>query len=117
MTEKRILKHTVSYDEGLVQALKDPEEARAYLEIALDEYEASGETDGLRLALLDVAQAQGGLDEVAKRSDLNREHLYRLLSGPSGPKFDNLMVVLVALGFRLRLDFTDLSGIARAVQR
>ncbi len=53
MTKKQVLKHTVSYEEGLLKALKDPEEARAYLEVALDECEASGETDGLLLALRD----------------------------------------------------------------
>ena len=46
MNEKQVLKHTVSYDEGLLKALKDPKEARAYLEVALDECEASGEIDG-----------------------------------------------------------------------
>lgn len=61
MTKKQVLKHTVSYEEGLIEALKDPEEARAYLEVALDECEASGKTDGLLLALRDVAQAQGAL--------------------------------------------------------
>ena len=62
------MKHTVSYDEGLLKALKDPEEARAYLEVALDECEASGEIDGL----LFVAQAQGGVGALAERSGLNR---------------------------------------------
>ena len=33
MNEKRVLQRTVSYDEGLLKALKDPEEARAYLEV------------------------------------------------------------------------------------
>ena len=55
MTKKQVLKHTASYKEGLIKALKDLEEARAYLEVALDECEASGETDGLLLALRDVA--------------------------------------------------------------
>ena len=104
MTEKQILKHTVSYEEGLIKALKDPEEARAYLEVALDECEASGETDGLLLALRDVAQAQGGVGALAERAGLNREHLYRVLSSRSKPKLDNLMAIISALGFRLRLD-------------
>ena len=104
MTEKQVLKHTVSYEEGLIKALKDPEEARSYLEVALDECEASGETDGLLLALRDVAQAQGGVGVLAKRAGLNREHLYRVLSSRSKPKLDNLMAIISALGFRLRLD-------------
>ena len=74
MNEKQVLQRTVSYDEGLLKALKDPEEARAYLEVAL-ECEASGEIDGLLLALRDVAQAQGGIGALAERSGLNREHL------------------------------------------
>ena len=40
MDEKQVLKHTVRYDEGLLKALKDPKEARTYLEVALDECEA-----------------------------------------------------------------------------
>ena len=56
MNEKHVLKRTVSYDEGLLEALKDPEEARAYLEVALDECEASGEIDGL------LARHQGEID-------------------------------------------------------
>ncbi len=61
MNEKQVLKHTVRYDEGLLKALKDPKEARVYLEVALDECGTSGETEGLLLALRDVAQAQGGV--------------------------------------------------------
>ena len=106
MNEKQVLKHTVRYDEGLLEALKDPKEARAYLEVALDECEASGESEGLLLALRDVAQAQGGVGALANRSGLNREHLYRVLSSRSKPKIDNLMAIISALGFRLRLDFT-----------
>ena len=33
MTKKQVLKHTVSYEDGLIKSLKDPEEARAYLEV------------------------------------------------------------------------------------
>ena len=79
MNEKQVLKHTVRYDEARLKALKDPKEARTYLEVVLDECETSGETEGLLLALRDVAQAQGGVGALAERSGLNREHLYRVL--------------------------------------
>ena len=71
MNEKQVLQRTVSYDEGLLKALKDPEEARAYLEVALDECEASGEIDGLLLALRDVAQAQGGVGALAETANIS----------------------------------------------
>ena len=57
-----------------------------------------GETEGLLLALRDVAQAQGGVGALADRSGLNREHLYRVLSSRSKPKIDNLMAIISALG-------------------
>ena len=110
MNKKQVLKHTVSYEDGLLESLQDPEEARAYLEVALDEYEESGKTDGLLLALRDVAQAQGGVGVLAERSGLNREHLYRVLSSQSKPKLDNLMAIISALGFRLRLDVQQATG-------
>ena len=50
---------------------------------------------------------QGGVGALADRSGLNREHLYRVLSSRSKPKIDNLMAIISALGFRLRLDFTS----------
>ena len=103
MNKKKVLNNTVSYEDGLLESLQDPEEARAYLEVALDEYEETGETDGLLLALRDVAKAQGGIGALAERSGLNREHLYRVLSSQSKPKLDNLMAIISALGFRLRL--------------
>ena len=105
MNEKQVLKHTVSYDEGLLKALKDPEEARAYLEVALDECEASGEIDGLYWPCATSPKHKGAL---AERSGLNREHLYRVLSSRSKPKIDNLMAIVSALGFRPRLDFAEL---------
>ena len=71
MTKKQVLKHTVSYEEGLIKALKDPEEARAYLEGALNECEASGEIDGLLLALRDVIQSEGGVGILAEHIGLN----------------------------------------------
>ena len=106
--KEQVLQRTVSYDERLLKALKDPEEAQAYLEVALNECEASGEIDGLLLALRDVAQAQGGVGALAERSGLNREDLNRVLSNRSKPKIDNLMAIVSALGFRLRLDLAEL---------
>ena len=104
MSNKSILKHTARYEQRLIESLKDSSEAQAYLEVALEEYEATGETDPLLLALKDVAQAQGGIGALAKRAGINREHLYRVLSSKSQPRMDKLLAIVSGLGFRMRLE-------------
>lgn len=59
-----------------LEELKDPEEARAYLEVAREEYEKDGDREALLLALQDVAEAQGGIGNLAKRTSINPEDLY-----------------------------------------
>jgi DNA-binding phage protein len=66
MNKDFILKNTRSYDEWLIEHLKDPEEAQTYLEASLEEYEKDGDTTALLLALRSVAQAQGGIGKLAK---------------------------------------------------
>jgi len=42
MNKDFILKNTRSYDEWLIEHLKDPEEAQTYLGASLEEYEKDG---------------------------------------------------------------------------
>ncbi|HIL11568.1 MAG TPA: transcriptional regulator [Candidatus Latescibacteria bacterium] len=104
MTKKKIEQLTASYEERLIESLKDPLEAQAYLETALEDYEKTGKTDSLLLALKDVAKAQGGIGALSQRAGLNREHLYRVLSSKSQPRLDKLLAIVSGLGFRVRLE-------------
>ena len=104
MAEKKINRLTSSYEERLIESLKDPLEARVYLEAALEEYEETRETAPLLLALKDVAKAQGGVGALSRRAGLNREHLYRVLSSKSQPRLDKMLAIVSALGFRIRLE-------------
>ena len=91
------------FREVLIEDLKDPEEARAYLEVALEEYEQDRDTEAFLMALRHVAEAQGGIGKLAERTKLNREHLYRALSGKGNPKLETLDAILHGLGFRLTI--------------
>tara|TARA_A100001037_G_scaffold257153_1_gene243616 strand:- start:518 stop:850 length:333 start_codon:yes stop_codon:yes gene_type:complete len=104
MAKEKIEQLTTSYEDRLLESLKDPLEAQAYLEAALEEYEQTGETDPLLLALKDVAKAQGGIGALSQRAGLNREHLYRVLSSKSQPRLDKLLAIVSGLGFRIRLE-------------
>ena len=104
MNRETILKNTTSFKENLVKALQDPEEAQAFLEAAFLAYEEDGNTDALLLAMRDVAEAQGGIGKLAKRTDVSREHLYEILASKHQPRLDNLLSILSGLGFRIRLE-------------
>ena len=88
---------TESYKENLVESLKDPETAAEYLTACLDD----GDVDVFLLALRDVAEAQGGIRKLSGRTRLNRENLYRMLSGSGNPSLTSLDSVLSSLGLRL----------------
>ena len=104
MSRKAVLASTARQEKRLIESLKDPGEAQAHLEVALEGYEETGETEGVLLALRDVAEAQGGVGELARRAGVNREHLYRVLSNRSNPRMDNLLAIISGLGFRVRLE-------------
>jgi probable addiction module antidote protein len=88
---------TESYKENLLEALNDPETAAEYLTACLDD----GDVDVFLLALRDVAEAQGGIRKLSGRAGLNRENLYRMLSGSGNPSLTSLDSVLSSLGLRL----------------
>ncbi len=52
-------------------------------------------------ALRNVAEAQGGVAQLAEKAKLNRESLYKILSQRGIPELKNLDAILHALGFRL----------------
>jgi len=95
---------SASYDELLMDMLRDENRALAYLNAALDE----SDRRVFLIALRNVTQAQGGVAKVASRSGLNRESLYRALSERGNPSVQTLSAVLAALGARF--------GVARMKQ-
>ncbi|OQA46600.1 MAG: hypothetical protein BWY52_00663 [Chloroflexi bacterium ADurb.Bin325] len=87
---------TVPYEEGLFEDLRDPKEAIAYLNAALEDEDQRV----FLLALRDVAEARG-LSQVAREAQLNRENLYRMLSPNGNPQLSSLTTLLRSLGLRL----------------
>lgn len=53
------------------------------------------------LALRNVAEAQGGVAQLAKNAKSNRESLYKMLSEQGNPELKSLDLLLHALGFQL----------------
>ena len=87
------------YKEHLHKQLKDPEEAAAYLNAALED----DDPHVFLLAMRNIAEARGGMGWLADKADLNRENLYRSLSKKGNPRFFNLIAVLDACGLELSI--------------
>jgi len=86
-----------------IELLKDPADAKAYLEAALEEYEKDGDKEAFLLALRDVAEARGGMSVLAERTHLNRQNLYKALSKNGNPSLDTVGNILHGLGFRFSI--------------
>ena len=93
-----------NFREYIVEKLKDPQEMIDYLKVALEEYEKDQNTEAFLLALRTVAEAKGGISELAKKTSLNRQNVYRVLSSKGNPKLDTLEALLHALGYRLSIE-------------
>lgn len=105
MNKKNLLKHTANYENDLIGRLKkDPELAQGYLETAFNAYKKEGNIDALLLAMRDVAKAQGGISELAKRVRISRGHLYHIFANKHNPRLDNWLNIIAGLGFRVRLE-------------
>jgi probable addiction module antidote protein len=87
-----------------IEKLREPDEAKVYLSVALDAYEQDGDTEAFLLALRDVAEAQGGITKLAERTNLNRQNLYKALSATGSPGFKTIETILHGLGFRLSVE-------------
>ena len=81
----------------LMAWLQNPKNAAAYIEVALTD----GDSGDLLHALRNVAEARGGIAQIAERTGLNREALYRTLSKRGNPQLKSPAAILDATGLRL----------------
>lgn len=97
-------KRSVSYHDVLIEELKDHDEAVAYLNAALEESLLGDEESQVILlnALRNVAEAQGGLGKLAKKTHIRREVLYRVLSPQGNPEFSTFTSLVHAMGLNLK---------------
>ena len=92
-------KLTSNHHDYLIKKLKNHKYALGYLNACLED----GDEGVFLLALHDVAEAQGGVQKLAKKAGLNREHLFRMLSPRGNPKLSNFQSVVSTLGWKISL--------------
>ena len=89
-----------SYQKDLIELLKDPREAAAYLNTAIEKNDRAI----FLLALRNVAKAHGGMTAIAEKANMNRESLYRMLSKKGNPEIESIYLLLHAMGLRLAVE-------------
>lgn len=78
--------------------LDSPEMIHEYLKTVMED----GNSELLFEAIGNVAKAQG-MSEIARKTNLSRQNLYKALSPNSSPKFDTVKKVIEALGCKLAI--------------
>ncbi|MEG4283162.1 transcriptional regulator [Microcoleus sp. A006_D1] len=92
---------SVSYQDDLIEFLKKPEAAAAYIEAILEEKNVEAEL--LSLALSNLVEARGGVIQLSDIAKLHYEKLINLLSKTGGDEVYLLVALLDALGFQLKI--------------
>jgi len=94
---------SLAYEPWLIGQTRNPKEAAAYVEAAIEE----GDQAALMLALRQVALAQGGIALIARKARLTREATYKMLSTTGNPELRSLMAILRATGLRIAVRPVD----------
>ncbi len=79
---------------------KDDDFIIMLLNDALDDFYKDGEQEVFFAILRDIAKARG-ITEIAAKTGLNREGLYKTLNRERNSRFDSIMKILQALGIKI----------------
>ena len=93
-------KKITSYQEDLIESLKDPREAAEYLNAAIED----GDKEVFLLAMRNVALAHGGMAAMAKKARMSRESLYRMLSKKGNPELKSILNLLHTIGLKISVE-------------
>ncbi len=90
-----------SWQDALIESLKNPERAAGYIEAVLEEKDPEPEL--LRAVLKDVVDAHEQMNNLSEEAKLYYEKLDKMLLENGGAEIYSLVEFLDALGFRICL--------------
>jgi probable addiction module antidote protein len=98
------------HEEATIESFRrDPKFAIEYLNSVLED----GDQEELMLAFRRVAEAFGGVSQLAADAKLNATTLYRTLSPEGNPELRSLTALLKAMGMRLAIQPIERKAAAR----
>ena len=87
-----------------IEALKNPDVASEFLKRALQKFAEEGVAVTFLNALRKITKAQGGMTALSRRTNINRQNLYRTFANTGNPKFKSLGTILRGLGYQLTIE-------------
>ena len=88
---------TIPFKDYLLKDLAQPEFAKGYLEAAIRDFDKDGNIEILLLAMKDIAEAQGGIEELVRWTNLSPQALTYLLNTEHPPQLDKVLDILSTL--------------------
>ncbi|WP_426596253.1 addiction module antidote protein [Pectobacterium brasiliense] len=102
ITQSTTFEKAISHDDAMVAELREnPQYAEIYLQTALEDIYEEGGIAAFLTALRRVVEARGGVGEIAQKSGLSRQQLYRTLSENGNPTLTTLTEITRAAGVQL----------------
>lgn len=97
---------SINYRDDLLKSLTDPEEAKEYLNAALEDDNPQRTCPHVvfLLALRDIVDANSSMTQLAQVTNRNRESLYKTLSEKGNPQLNSIRSILSNLGFKLAVE-------------
>ena len=92
-----------TYRDYLVEVLSDRDEAIGHIQAILEDYQIYKNPSIVRETLYTVIDAQGGVMELAKETDMDPQVFSKMLSNEDTPLIDALGIVLKVLGYQLSI--------------
>lgn len=94
-----------TFEDVTVEAFKrDPEEAQIFLSIVLRDYGEDGDIKPLMSAIELVAEAQGGVDKLARRLKMSKSDLEARLKSRAKINYFELATILRGIGYRVSVE-------------
>ena len=89
------------YDDYVIEKLKDPAYASAYINVAFEEYFNDDDSEAFAQSLSYLIQANGGVTKVAEKACLDRKNLYKIFNNEVKPKLETVYKILRAMNYTL----------------
>ncbi len=91
----------------LVEQLAEEDDVKGFLDAVIEEYQIHGDLATIQLALQYVAEAHGGISQLAENIDIEPQVLSAVLDNTKAPNIDTFEIVLSALECCLSMKSLD----------
>ena len=103
MTQQALIDTYRTFDELLLEELKNPEMAEGYLQDIVAEYLVDRDVKMLVHCLKPLIQVQGTISSFAKKTGIQRTYLYKIFNHTVKPEFGTLVTILSSLGYDIEI--------------